>query len=178
MPLLQRALAIGLPPRDEVLARKSLAGGYREIFGNSGLSSRQMVETNEFRQSMAELERAFELDREHSVGFFSEPLNAGTLYTLDAMYEAEAKVKIEREGVDAAFSYLYAKLSLVDYLPRPPLLWSLLKLAELYRMRGAIEYAALCLHKVLGTAPLYPADQERNSEVRNKAYQMLREIQR
>jgi hypothetical protein len=177
IPLLQRALAIGLAPKDEVFARWSLAGGYREIFGNSGLSSRQMVETREFRQSMLELERAFELDRMYLLGFFSQPLMTGSLDRLDAMYEAEAKFKIEREGVDAAFSYLSAKLKLVDYLPRPPLLWSLLKLAELNRKRGAIEDAVRCLNKVLGTAPLYPADEERNSKVRGKAYQALREIQ-
>jgi tetratricopeptide (TPR) repeat protein len=177
IPMLQRALAIGLAPNDEVFARWSLAAGYREIFGNSGLSSWQMVETNEFRQSMFELERAFELDRTCSLGFFSQPHMAATLYRLDAMYETETKIKIKREGADAALSYLSAKLNLVDYLPRPPLLWSLLMLAALYRDRGAIEDAIRCLHKVIGAKPLSPGDEERYSKDRGKAHQALREIQ-
>ncbi len=177
MPLLQRALAIGLAPNDEVFARWHLAGAYRELFGNSGLSYRQMFETKEFRQSMSEIERAFELDRTYSLGFFSQPHMTGTLEPYDTMYEAESRIKVEREGVDAASSYLSAKLKLVDYLARPPLLWSLLMMAALNQERGAIEEAIRCLNTVLGTKPLYPADEERNSKVRRKAHQSLMEIQ-
>src|SRR6266704_2692753 len=75
MPVLQKALALGLAPGDEVFARHALGEGYREIFGNSGLPWRKMVETNEFHQCMAEIEKAFELDCVGSLGFFSQPLN-------------------------------------------------------------------------------------------------------
>jgi tetratricopeptide (TPR) repeat protein len=177
MPFLQKALAIGLAPKDEVEARLSLGGGYREIFGNSGLSWQKMVEANEFRQCLVEIEKAFELDRKGSLGFFSQPLSIGRLQHLDLMYTLAAQAKQEQEGTDAAIAYLAAKLAAVDYLKRPPLLASLLRLADLYRGRGAFEDAARCLRKVLGTEPLYPADQERNEEFRETARQMISEIE-
>src|ERR1700733_648079 len=93
MPLLQKALALGLSPEDQVEAHFSLGGGYREIFGNSGLSWQKMVETNEFKQCKVEIEKAIELDRMGSFGFFSEPLNIGRLRQLDVMYTLEARAK-------------------------------------------------------------------------------------
>jgi len=178
MPLLQKALALGLTPGDEVFARHALGEAYREIFGNSGLPWRQMVETNEFHQGMTEIEKAFELDRVGSLGYFSQPLNIGRLKHLDLMYTLAADAQKERDGNDAAIDYLAGKLRAVDYLARPPLLQSLLKLAELYREVGAFEETGRCLREVVNTEPLYPADQEHNEEVRGRARQMLSEIQR
>jgi hypothetical protein len=177
IPLLQKALALGLAPGDEVFARHALGEGYREIFGNSGLPWRKMVETNEFHQSMAEIEKAFELDSVGSLGFFSQPLNIGRLEHLDLMYTLAADAKKEQDGTDAATGYLAGKLRAVEYLARPPLLYSLLKLAELYQETGAFEEAARCLRKVVATEPLYPADQERNEELRAKARKMLSDVQ-
>src|SRR5437879_4397176 len=87
MPLLQKALASGFAPDDEVEARLSLSQGYREIVGNSGLPWQKMVETNEFRQCIIEIEKAFELDQAGSLGFFSQPLNIGRLKHADLMYK-------------------------------------------------------------------------------------------
>ncbi len=177
IPLLQKALASGLAPGDEVFARHALGEGYREIFSNSGLPWRKIVETNEFHQCMAEIEKAFELDRVGSLVFFSQPLNIGRLEHLDLMYTLAADAKKEQDGTDAAIGYLAGKLRAVEYLARPPLLHSLLKLAELYRETGAIDEAARCLRKVVTTEPLYPADQERNEELRGKARKMLSDVQ-
>lgn len=178
MPLLQRALVIGLLPKDEVEAHLMLGEGYREIFGNQDLSWQQMVQTNEFQRSMVEVETALELDRIRALGVFAEPLNIGRLQNLDLMYELAADAKRESVGIDAAISYLAQKLKLVEYLATPVLLRTLLKLATLYRERGASQEAVACLQKVLRTSPLYPADQERNDELRRRAHQMLSEIQR
>jgi tetratricopeptide (TPR) repeat protein len=173
MPLMQKALAIGLMPSDEVEARMVLADGYRQIAGTSGLPEHKMVETVEFQQCIVQIERAFELDRAGSLGFFSKPLNIGRLTSLDTMYTMASHAKEELEGTAAAIAYLAAKLGAVSYLKRPPLLVSLLRLADLYRTRGAFEDAAQCLRKILNTAPLYPADQELNDKLRAAARQML-----
>jgi TonB family protein len=177
MPLLQRALALGLAPKDEVEARLSLGEAYREIFGNSGLTWQEMVKANEFHQCTMEIEKAFALDRAGSLGFFLEPLNIGRLRQLDLMYTLAAQAEQEQGGTDSAIAYLAGKLKAVDYLQRPPLLACLVRLGDLYRQRGSLEDAARCLTKVLGTAPLYPADDERNGELRGKAQQLLGEIQ-
>ena len=57
IPLLHQALAIGLSPKDEVPAHLMLGEGYREIFGNSGLTWREMVASREFQQCMVEIEK-------------------------------------------------------------------------------------------------------------------------
>ena len=72
-----------------------------------------------------EIEKAFELDRVGSLGFFAQPLNIGGLKHLDLMYLLAAEAKQEHEGTDAAIAYLAGKLKVVDYLSRPPLLQSL-----------------------------------------------------
>lgn len=178
MPLLQKALALGLAPRDQAQAHLCLGEGYREIVGNSGIPWQKMVEANEFRQGILEIEKALEVDRAGSLGFFEEPLNIGRLKDLDHMYNMEAMAKEKQEGADAAITFLAPKMRAVEHLSRPPLLLSLSRLAEFYKDTGAVEDARRCLHKILKTEPLYPADEERNREVRGKARQMLDEIQR
>ena len=177
MPLFQRALALGLAPRDQVFAHEALSGAYREIVGNSGLAWRRMVEQSEFRQCMIEIEKAFELDRAGSLGFFSEPLHIGSLKQVDVMYTLAARLKQEQEGTEAAISYLVGKLRAVEYLARPPLLQSLIELGKLYIQAGNVQDATTCLQKVIGTKPLYPADKESNSELCETARQMLQDIQ-
>lgn len=176
IPLLQNALELGLDPKEQAEAHLSLGEAYREIVGNSGLSWQKMVEAREFGQCLGEVEKALELDRTCSIGFFGKPLNIGRLKDLDLMYTLAARAKQEQEGLEAAVAYLSGKLKAVDYLPRPPLLLSLVELGDLYRRSGAFESAVECLQKVLGTEPLYPADEERNEEVRANAGRILSEI--
>jgi tetratricopeptide (TPR) repeat protein len=177
MQLLQKALELGLTARDQAQAHLSLGEGYREVVGNSGLPWQNMVEASEFRQGVLEIERALEIDRAGSLGFFEEPLNIGRLKDLDHMYNLVAIAKEKQEGAGAAITYLAPKMRAVEHLSRPPLLLSLLRLAEFYKDAGAIEDARRCLHKILKTGPLYPADEERNGELRGKAQEMLSEIQ-
>jgi tetratricopeptide (TPR) repeat protein len=177
MQLLQKALELGLAPRDQAQAHLSLGEAYREVVGNSGLPWQNMVEASEFRQGILEIEKALEIDRAGSLGFFEEPLNVGRLKDLDHMYNLQAIAKEKQQGAAAAIAYLAPKMRAVEHLSRPPCLLSLLKLAEFYKDTGAIEDASRCLRKILKTEPLYPADGERNGELREKAQQMLSEIQ-
>jgi tetratricopeptide (TPR) repeat protein len=178
MPLLQRALALGLSPRDQAQAHLALGEGYREIVGNSGLPWQKIVEASEFRDGILEIEKALEIDRAGSLRFFEEPLNIGRLEDLDHMYNLEAIAKEKQEGTEAAIMYLAPKMRAIEHLRRPPLLLSLLRLAEFYKDTGAIENASKCLRQILKTEPLYPADEERNGELRGKAQEMLGEIQK
>src|SRR6478609_7575967 len=55
IPLLQKALTLGIAPENEVHARLSLGEGYREIVGNCGLPWQKMVEMNEFDECLIEI---------------------------------------------------------------------------------------------------------------------------
>jgi tetratricopeptide (TPR) repeat protein len=178
MPLLQKALLLGLSPRDQAQAHLALGEGYREIVGNSGLPWQKIVQASEFRNGILEIERALEIDRAGSLRFFEEPLNIGRLEDLDHMYNLDAIAKEKQEGTEAAIMYLAPKMRAIEHLSRPPLLLSLLRLAEFYKDTGAIENASKCLRQILKTEPLYPADEERNGELRGKAQEMLGEIQK
>ena len=178
MPLWQKAIALGLPPQDQVFARFALGEGYYQIVINSGLSWQEMVDTNEFRQGMTEMEKALQLDRDSSGGYFLEALQLGRLRDLDLMYKLATDLKHEREGCEAALTFLIVKMKAVEYIPRPPLLLALLTLANMYREKEAYEDAVRCLRKVLDTQPLYPADEERNEQMRGAAQQTLNEIER
>ena len=54
---------------------------------------------------------------------------------------------------------------------------TLVELGKLYIQKGDFQDATRCLQKVLGTQPLYPADEEQNSELHETAQQMLNDIQ-
>jgi len=177
IPVLQEAIKLGLTPQDEVQARLMMGEAYSEIFGNSGLPAEKMIDATEFGQCMSAIESALELDRTRSLGFFSELLNIGRLRDLDEMYRLTAQVRQTQLGTDWAITFLAAKLRLVEYLSRPPLLISLLQLATLHWEQGTIEEARGCLSKVIRTEPLYPADKERNEDLRGIARQMLSAIQ-
>lgn len=155
----------------------TLGEGYREILANRQMPLDSWSEASESYQWMAEIEKAFELDRAGSLGFFLKPLNVGRCRLLDVMYTLAARAKKEQEGPDAAIAYLAGKLGTVEYLQRPPLLSSLVELADLYRQRGALPDATRCLSRVIATEPLYPADEEWNLELREKARQILSELQ-
>jgi hypothetical protein len=167
----QEAARLGLAAKDEVFARFMVGERYAVLLDD--LPKDHRLVSREFNIALTEIERALTLDRDNSIGYFAEPLNAHGLIVLDKMYRLAAAQILTERGADAAIAYLEDKLRGVKYLSRPPLLWSLLQLAISYWDGKALDEARNCLSIVLGTQPLYSADDEQNREIHDFANQIL-----
>lgn len=124
----ERALALGLPGRDEVICRALLGGNY--------------IKTEREGNGIEQIEKALKLDREGKHGFFERKTQrTACLHRYDMVCVLHSREIKESKGTEASIAYLQQALSLYDYLSPTQGALLYLELGLLYIEKGDEELA-------------------------------------
>jgi len=178
----ERALALGLPPGDEVEAHLSVAEGYIALARKRMRDDEDFegfTKASEFTKALAELERSLELDRVVALHVFEEPLNRARLAQFDNAYFLVARSLEETHGLDPsisyhpAISYLKSKVKLFDYLSSTPVLSSYLELGNLFYRYNMAKPAISCFDRIIAAQPVLQEESENEERIRDSARQNI-----
>jgi predicted amidophosphoribosyltransferase len=172
------AISVGLPPKDEVLARAGLADLLSREASDRFSTADELLRSSLIRESIENMEKALTLDREHHTDHFAG-LQRSELWNLDVLYRMVAMEKASRSREADAIDYLRAKIASCDYQRTCPLLWVLYELADLYRSTGRNGAAELTLLRLVSSQHLhiFPGDSfDREMSVRKEAADRLQPI--
>jgi tetratricopeptide (TPR) repeat protein len=160
----KKAIELGLPEDDEMFARSALAAGYIHVAKQKAEQSKsateQLVQLPEFSESLKQMEKALNIDREGKYEYFYEPLNRARLRWLDASYRLVGRSLERAQGADAAIAFLQEKAGVVRYLPTTPLLLVMLSLGDLHAQKNQRESAANCYRSVVNSEPVDRTDEQ------------------
>lgn len=152
----EQALQSGLPPRDEVFCRASLAGPYMR----RGANSPEFEEDENVTKGIEHFEKSLALDASNTSRFgeryispFTEnkPLRFSAFAKPSKAYTLISKAIKRKHGIDSAISYLQEKIRLFEYLPETWIPDVYLELGGLYvkkaQTKGEIAIASIYFKK-------------------------------
>jgi len=174
----RQAIAGGIPPEKELLARYTLGGMFSRLAARKAASNEAMVDSPEWLEAEQEFEKAIQIDRQGGLGYFSQPLGRAQLYKFDIFCKVGGTAK-GKESPQAAIAYLESKVKLCDYLPTSPLLLCLLELGAYCYDMGENQRAIAWWQYLLSCAPvlLTSPDSEDEAKTREHAARNIQNAQ-
>ena len=166
--LLEKAIGLGLPTNDEILARCFLAESRLDEVDDPS-------ESPLLPEAIAEFEEAARLDREGQFGVLAEYRFMFPAW--DARYCLMFFKINEQEGPEPAQRYLEDKLSLYEYLPSSPLLNAMNELSKHLLTTGDTARARHWLKHLVTAEPVNPQSEDEN-QLRAEAQTALQNLSR
>lgn len=174
----RQAIAGGITPEKELLARFSLGGMLSRIAARKAPDVEDMVNVPEWLEAEQEFEAAIQMDRQGKLGYFSQPLGRAQLRQFDIFCKLGGSAK-GKQSPRAAISYLESKVKICDYLPSSPLLACILELGAYCNDIDDHQRAISWWQYLLSCAPvmLSSPDSEEEAKLRMHAAQNIQSVQ-